>query len=497
MQLDNLSLHGQGPDQTFLELGPDVILDYRADADRDLLVQNLSLSVGRFSVGPNPAGFPGLSVQDLSTLALGSGSLTFSNVTWVESGVALPVIETHVAGWPYQGSIHFVDSQLDLPQTEVNLDPLGSLELVTTTIDASSLGSDIRFGRLTLDSANITADGPVFFNVESGMAISNSTLTSVSRSVELGHRNTADLFTGTETVISNSQFNGSEAMYWWFGPDTRLLIEGSELHSDEEIEIRIEDSGRAHINTTEFTSANSFIELHFQPASESLVVDNVLNSGEGIHLVAYPAALVTFDRNQVNSDYNFSVYSEAAVFTAEANTFRLAIDPAATDSDAAFTGNSITSGFTLHDNTFTWESAAGGARLFGNGSFTMSDNSLTGFENSGTALFMWRLTTQDEATVTATGNRFESFENALVFNLAGSFPGLFDARINGNVFDFPMTAAPQAARVSYSQDSNTSLDATNNVWHDFTTAAEVEALIAYDVSTAVLTVDPVTPFVAP
>lgn len=101
------------------------------------------------------------------------------------------------------------------------------------------------------------------------------------------------------------------------------------------------------------------------------------------------------------------------------------------------------------------------------------------------------------ADVRIENNLFTSFENALSIGLAGALGADYAAAINNNVFDFPMTAAPQAARVSYSNASNTNLDATRNVWHEFTTAAEVEALIAYNDSTAVLTVDPVTPPVAP
>lgn len=472
-------------------------LAYRADADRELVIRDLTLRAGQFSVGPNPPDFPGLSVQDLTPQAMGSGSLTFSNVHWVESGAAMPFIEAEEAGLPYQGSIRFVDSQLDLPHTEMYLDPLGSLELISTAVEVLRLGSVIRFGMVTLDSARITAAGVLFFNTQSGMTVSDSTLTSDTSYVQLGHSNEANLFTGTETIISNSQFSSPESMHWWFGTDTRLLIEGSELHSDEEIELYIEDGTLAHINTTGFTSANSYIGLYMFEASEALIVDNVLNAGTGVNLEAHPGTVSTFDRNFVNSSDYFSAWNDGAIFGAEGNTVRMRIeagpDPV---TDAAFFSQNSASDYNIIGNTFIWESAPGGIRLHGAASFTLTHNVITGFENSGTGLRMLRQNTDTEANVTVTDNRFESFQNALHFNMGGSSAGMYDADINNNVFDFPMTAAPQAAMVSFAYAVNTDLNAQNNVWSDLTTLAEVEALIT-NTTTAVLTVDPVSLPAAP
>lgn len=496
--LDNLSLHGRGPDQTFVTLGADVTLDYRADGDRELLVQNLSLSVGQFSVGPNPSDFPGLSVQELTPQALGSGSLTFSNVHWSESGAAVPSLAAHAAGRLYEGSIRFVDSQLELPQTELHLELLGSLALTDTTIHALSLRSDLIFGRLTLEAATVTAAGPLSFMVRAGMDISDSDLTSETQSLDLIHLNPSGLFNGTSSLISDSRFRTAGLLELWFGSGTRLLLQDSRFDSDTAgINLYIQDVALAHMKTTTLSSEDDQVNLYFEQDSETLLMDNEFSAGDGIYLHAADAAVVTFGRNQVDSGTGFAISNAGADVTAEDNTFTLARGSGTTEPNAAFTSQDNTSIFTVTGNTFSWETATGDTRLFGNGTFTMTDNVLTGFGNSGTALYMSRLSTHDEATVTATGNRFASFENALAFNLGGSNPGLFTVRINDNVFDFPMTATPQAARVSYAQDSNTDLDTRNNVWHEFTTAAEVEALITYNGSTAVLLVDPVTSAVTP
>lgn len=142
-------------------------------------------------------------------------------------------------------------------------------------------------------------------------------------------------------------------------------------------------------------------------------------------------------------------------------------------------------------NVMDWHTE-GNFWFHGNHVLLFNDNILNGHANASTAFGFGQATGSLPLDVTAAGNTFTGFENALYIQSTLGATAEFSASINGNTFDFPISASPQVARLWEVMAANAALDASNNVWGNLTDAAEVASYIDYaGGSDAVLFVDPV------
>lgn len=114
--------------------------------------------------------------------------------------------------------------------------------------------------------------------------------------------------------------------------------------------------------------------------------------------------------------------------------------------------------------------------LSGLNAIVFTNNVVTGHAKTGTALNVLKSMQQRELFLTATGNSFSDFENAVHIEQACcSVTALFAGEITGNVFAFPILAAPQAAFIDTGLQGT--LDLRNNSWGDNTDVATVKTYI--------------------
>lgn len=170
-----------------------------------------------------------------------------------------------------------------------------------------------------------------------------------------------------------------------------------------------------------------------------------------------------------------SLRAGAGVLAATGNRFNVGTD-IAVDAWLQLSGLDGHSDITFAGNTATWLKT-GRFALAGMGTVLVQDNELAGFGNTGSALYLGQAETDAASHVTVNGNTFTGFGSALEVHLDGPAAPYYEALINGNAFDFPITAAPQVAYVSGAY--NATLNATGNTWYDHTDAAAVEELITY------------------
>lgn len=79
-------------------------------------------------------------------------------------------------------------------------------------------------------------------------------------------------------------------------------------------------------------------------------------------------------------------------------------------------------------------------------------------------------------SITATGNTFTGFVRALRFEDLNAGTSDFNVTVTGNVFDFPIDAAPKVASLDDIKDE---IDARNNVWGTTTNLADLQSYVAY------------------
>ncbi len=95
--------------------------------------------------------------------------------------------------------------------------------------------------------------------------------------------------------------------------------------------------------------------------------------------------------------------------------------------------------------------------------------------------------------LTASGNTFTGYSNALYFvDINGGALGI-DAAINGNVFDFVIDAAPKVAEL---ENVGSVIDETDNVWGTNTDLATLQGYVTYSGDTVAqsgeIDIDPIT-----
>lgn len=93
----------------------------------------------------------------------------------------------------------------------------------------------------------------------------------------------------------------------------------------------------------------------------------------------------------------------------------------------------------------------------------------------------------------ATGNTFTNYDGALYFYDHDVTEYGLDAVVTNNVFDFPITAAPQVATL---ENIGTAIVATNNQWGNNTSLAAVQGYVSSigltGARTGTISLDPIT-----
>ncbi|HZW99629.1 MAG TPA: hypothetical protein VFF10_06160, partial [Trueperaceae bacterium] len=139
---------------------------------------------------------------------------------------------------------------------------------------------------------------------------------------------------------------------------------------------------------------------------------------------------------------------------------------------------------TLAGNTVSHSDPTGpGLVLQDVGNASVTDNTLTVTGTPGpAAIALAAIASTNPIALTATGNTFTGYNQALYFgDVNGGALGI-DATLNDNVFDFVIDAAPKVAELENVKDE---IDARNNVWGTNTDLATVESYVTLSGDTAV------------
>lgn len=486
--LEGISLYGRGPDQTTLAFGDAVGFEYFAATGQDLEIADLSLVVDWFNLGPGELTMPGT----LTPLDFDPGSLTLRNIRLNEASTTPSLAITQNTIGDFVGDLAIIDSVFTAPNTEFSFDINGSLFIRDTAIEAQEIDAYLSFGQLTLHGSELISDGNMTLSAPMGLDFNDAVAQSTSSYVDLMHLNPlvdgARAFPGSSTVVLNSRIIADTAdMEWQFGPGTTVLFENSTVQADNLIDITFDDGTRVNLHGNSMSSNSNSVVIGFYNDSRAVLTGNTIESARDTGLSARSGAVVDLTGgNTLTAGSWISLTGDGGRLTASNNRFEVASSIPET---VELRGPSPGSELEFHDNVFEWH-GSGGLTVYGGGNITLSGNTFYGFENTGTAVSLSHSPGHPAADVRIENNQFTSFENALGIGLAGALGAEYAAAINNNVFDFEMTAAPQVARIVNAE--NGSLNATHNVWYNFTEVAQVTALIQTITSTLTLDVDPIT-----
>lgn len=219
-----------------------------------------------------------------------------------------------------------------------------------------------------------------------------------------------------------------------------------------------------------------------------------LGSGGSVAMLIYDAGTLSMDSNAIATEVLFYLVASAVEAIVSSNDVALA-----TGTAGWFVLGDVDTEFVIDANVVTYEDvAAYGLFLSNVGDSTVTGNS---FMNAGTpGAASTALVVQASANavaVTASGNTFTNFSNALAFvDVPEPAPAFgVDAAINGNVFDFEIDAAPKVALLDNIGDI---IDATGNQWGTNTDLTTVEGYVTLDGDTALRGGDiDLDPIVAP
>lgn len=135
---------------------------------------------------------------------------------------------------------------------------------------------------------------------------------------------------------------------------------------------------------------------------------------------------------------------------------------------------------TVSDNAIAYREMVGaGVGVYASGDVTLTGNTFTDVDESPGTVGLFVAYGPDPLELTATGNTFTAWTNALDFQ-GGLTEVQLTAELHDNVFDMEFAAAPQVASLSHVGDV---IDATDNVWGDVTDVAVLESYVAVDATT--------------
>lgn len=342
--------------------------------------------------------------------------------------------------------------------------------------------------QLTLEDSVLQASGRVFLSTYSDVAAIIAGNVVAGKSVQVA------FYTHAIATVTGNTF-GAPAGFATLTPTEELLLgalSGSEItFADNEFHAGLTGFWLGNGSTTHFAD-NGFqadlIGLGYDfIADENDAADlmganvtahfigNTFDASERLQVIFGEGGSLEFDDNDITAaDVYTNFLSGSLVMTG--NRFDLQTPGEPDPWFDIYSGGGEGEATVIFSGNTVKLQGASHLRFTSGGSLEIHDNVVSG-TGAGTALALAQATWLQAVELTATGNTFTGFENALWFNLAGSEAQPYDATINHNVFDFPITEAPQAAYVAHAH--NASLDARHNVWHNHTSASTVEPLVAY------------------
>lgn len=189
------------------------------------------------------------------------------------------------------------------------------------------------------------------------------------------------------------------------------------------------------------------------------------------------AGTITVAANDFTSDGSIQFNIDEATAALSENDFALVGAPLVVYGVGA-------ADLTLAGNTVSHSDPTGpGLVLQDVGNASVTDNTLTVTGTPGpAAIALAAIASSNPIALTATGNTFTGYNQALYFgDVNGGALGI-DATLNDNVFDFVIDAAPKVAELENVKDE---IDARNNVWGTNTDLATVESYVTLSGDTAV------------
>lgn len=516
--LDNLSLYGQGVYDTVLHLGAAVALEYRADFGQQLVIEHLTISGDNARIGPGPlqADSAGATAQP-GPQAIPHSSVTIRNSEWAEAAGG-GVVRASSPHGGYAGDLIFEDVTIDAPSTEFYFEFQGSLALDNVVADAEVLWVILPFGHLTAHGSTVTTQGGILFHTDFGYDIADTELTATGGILDIYHNNGNNLSTGSRAIFRDSTFTVLNSdMVWGFGPATEVVLENATIESrygfyadfydntgtslqgsavaapDSNFVVAFHEQASAELRDNTFAAPAGLSRLVLGDGTTAVLTGNTINTSQGAlgFEIHQGAELEMSGANTLYAGTSLYVEVHGGTFDANGNTFHMGYGEGVAGSILWLDSSSVESSIVLANNLAYWF-RPGGLGFGGGGNLTITANEIDGYGlNAGaTALTILQGDPAYSASISVTDNYFTLFDNALEFWLAGAAAAQFDVTIHHNVFDFPIDASPQVARVDNSHNSD--LDARFNVWGENTSSATVESYINHTNSTSLLHVEPIT-----
>lgn len=454
--LDNLSLYGQGADETILDFSLPSGLQLHVNHGFEVIVSDLRIETDLLLFGPAPL-TGGLSVLSLDATTLSDQI----------AALELPADETAVATY-FQNVAEHVPASGDLQAQ--NLMPAsltfrnvalhevagGSLYVSQSLFSGDPFGGEMNLVGTEIVAPNtpaILAAGGRFSMLESSLELGNVSLGSATSRLEI------------ELSLITIPAAGGTLV-----GSTGLGFRDSQFHAE-----------------TGFAIWGAFPMLAQDSSGPSALTGNTF-SGSGIEMIiAYAPALI--EGNEFLLRNGVAFIAENASIELLDNDFALGV-PAVPTPLLVLINDGSHGHLGFHRNRVDFTNA-GAFTLLGNHTFELTNNLIEGDGGTGTALTAYQADSFFPLDITVTNNVFRDFENALGLEGAGAAAQPFTAVINHNEFDFLIDSAPKVAEISGMLVGD--LDGRHNVWGDNTDVSVVETYITLNApSTVTLVVDPIT-----
>ncbi len=441
VELDNLSLYGQGAGLTIVDSGASQILSLLADYDHDLVFADLTLRTDATLIGPSTPE----SVGGLATAASGAADLPGASELY-EAALA--------AGY----DSHRNGGELSTQSLRSGSFTLRDLEIEEVTG---------LLGVLTLNPATISA-------YPGALHVHNVTFTGTTSALVL--------LTAGDVTVTDSDVTGGAVVASFAG---NVTVENSRLHSSA--------AGSSFASTGVLYGRHlRMVDSSFESYSEDVMiaaVDALLGPSSGLPfgtgsmeitgttiraLAADPAAptyagvLIMFAASDLStiSDNTITAHRELILgtmggnFDFHDNTVTVGHSLIASSPVGLQQGGAGTLSFLdFRNNTVNWVTG-GGLEVGGDFRVLIDSNTFNG--QSGQALSLYDSGSLTGVEFSAQDNTFAGFDEALYIELDGVGASPADLRFNGNIFDFPIDAL---GKVAVLQDVvEATIDADGNRW---------------------------------
>lgn len=446
VRLDNLSLYGRGPGSTIVQNAFPNPLYLLADDGYELTLESLTLRTDATAIVPSAAVLPA------SLGAAESGSAWTTRAFTVDDLAPAAAAQT-------------ITSQALAPTSYtlrgVAIEPASATPFGLVTLDPA--GPGIYYpGAIHVSDVTVTGV-PLAIMVAGDVDLNEVTSTGSGGVVALSFTQHAQI---NDLKVSTAGGGGFLAEGTLLGGGRGLTLTNSQITAvDGDITLYGAVPISMPLGGPTAITGNKFIARDTDPLD-----------GIDWGVIEFMTLLgsADFSNNEVTAEGGFVFESQEAATRMRANTFTLgSADYPTTEFSFGVAGGILA----LETNHAEFLST-GGLRVDAEGGqATLTGNTVTGHSDTGTALYLHH--EDEELTFTATGNTFSSFGQALFIDRDTGFAETLTARINDNVFDFPIDAAPKAATVNDFLATDGTLDARNNRWGSNTSAATVASYVAY------------------